>query len=149
MNLVIISVTLTVVAIGAMLAFQAPANAALARSIGDPVWAAAVSFGLGFVLLCCIGLYRGSLPTGLSFSAIPWWALTGGVLGAIWVLAAIWSVPHLGVVTMMSAMVLGQMIAAMVIDSGGIMGLEVRSINPSRLFAIALVSLGVVMSYRS
>jgi len=50
---------------------------------------------------------------------------------------------------MVSAMVLGQLIAAMVIDSGGIMGLEVRSINPSRLFAIALVSLGVVMSYRS
>lgn len=148
MNLVLISVTLTVVVIGAMLAFQAPANAALARGIGDPVWAAAISFGLGFLLLCGIAILRGSSPSLASFQTIPWWALMGGLLGAIWVLAAIWSVPRLGVVTMMSAMVLGQMLAAMIIDSGGIMGLEVRQISPSRILAIGLVSLGVIVSYR-
>lgn len=148
MNIVIISVTLTVVAIGAMLAFQAPANAALARSIGDPVWAAAISFGIGFLLLCSIAIIRGSTPSAGSFQAIPWWALMGGLLGAIWVLAAIWSVPRLGVVTMMSAMVLGQLIAAMIIDSGGIMGLEVRSISPTRILAIGLVATGVIVSYR-
>jgi len=148
MNIVIISVTLTVVAIGAMLAFQAPANAALARSIGDPVWAAAISFGIGFVLLCGIAIMRGSALTIGDFHGLPWWALMGGLLGAIWVLAAIWSVPRLGVVTMMSAMVLGQLIAAMIIDSGGIMGLEVRSISPTRILAIALVATGVFVSYR-
>lgn len=148
MNLVLISVTLTVVAIGAMLAFQAPANAALARGIGDPVWAAAISFGIGLVLLCGIAIFRGSSPSLASFQAVPWWALVGGLLGAVWVLAAIWSVPRLGVVTMMSAMVLGQMLAAIIIDSGGIMGLEVRSISPSRIIAIGLVFMGVVISYR-
>ena len=148
MNIVLISVTLSVVAIGAMLAFQAPANAALARSLGDPVWAAAISFGVGFILLGTIAMMRGSAPGIASLQAVPWWALIGGLLGAIWVLAAIWSVPRLGVVTMMSAMVLGQLIAAMVIDSGGIMGLEVRSISPTRILAIALVALGVCVSYR-
>lgn len=148
MNIVLISVTLTVVAIGAMLAFQAPANAALARSIGDPVWAAAISFGVGFLLLCGIAIFRGSAPSIASFQSVPWWTLMGGLLGAIWVLAAIWSVPRLGVVTMMSAMVLGQLIAAMIIDSGGVMGLEVRSISPTRVIAICLVALGVIVSYR-
>lgn len=148
MNIVLISITLTVVAIGAMLAFQAPANAALARSIGDPVWAAAISFGIGFLLLCSIAIFRSTAPGIASFQAIPWWALMGGLLGAIWVLAAIWSVPRLGVVTMMSAMVLGQLIAAMIIDSGGIMGLEVRSISPTRILAIGLVATGVIVSYR-
>jgi transporter family-2 protein len=93
-------------------------------------------------------MMRGSAPGIASLQAVPWWALIGGLLGAIWVLAAIWSVPRLGVVTMMSAMVLGQLIAAMVIDSGGIMGLEVRSISPTRILAIALVALGVCVSYR-
>lgn len=148
MNLVLITVTLTVVAVGAMLAFQAPANAALARSIGDPVWAAALSFGIGFLLLSGIAIVRGTSPSLNGLQAVPWWALMGGLLGAIWVLAAIWSVPRLGVVTMMSAMVLGQLLAAMIIDSGGIMGLEVRSISPSRILAIGLVSMGVIVSYR-
>lgn len=148
MNLVIISVTLCVVAVGAMLAFQAPANAALARGIGDPVWAAAISFGVGFILLCSIALMRGSGPDIASIQVVPWWALMGGLLGAVWVLAAIWSVSRLGVVTMMSAMVLGQLLAAVIIDSGGIMGLEVRQISASRVVAIALVSLGVIVSYR-
>jgi len=148
MNLILISVTLTVVAIGAMLAFQAPANVALARSIGDPVWAAAISFGIGFVLLCSIAIMRGGAPGLASIQSVPWWALMGGLLGAIWVLAAIWSVPRLGVVTMMSAMVLGQLIAAMIIDGGGIMGLEVRTISPTRVLAIVLVATGVAVSYR-
>lgn len=148
MNLVLITVTLTVVAVGAMLAFQAPANAALARSIGDPVWAAALSFGIGFLLLSGIAIVRGTSPSLNGLQAVPWWALMGGLLGAIWVLAAIWSVPRLGVVTMMSAMVLGQLLAAIIIDSGGIMGLEVRSISPSRILAIGLVSMGVIVSYR-
>jgi len=34
------------------------------------------------------------------------------------------------------------------IDSGGIMGLEVRHISGTRLLAIGLVSLGVAVSYR-
>ncbi|SEW29570.1 transporter family-2 protein [Cognatiyoonia koreensis] len=148
MNLVLISVTLMVVVVGALLAFQAPANAALARGIGDPVWAAAFSFGIGFLLLSAIAIGRGGSPSLASLQAMPWWALMGGLMGAIWVLAAIWSVPRLGVVTMMSAMVLGQLIAAIIIDGGGIMGLETREISSSRIIAIVLVGLGVIVSYR-
>lgn len=148
MNILFIFITLTVITVGAALAFQAPANAALARSIGDPVWAAALSFGIGFVLLSGIAIFRGSSPSLAQIQSIPWWALTGGALGAIWVLAAIWSVPKLGVVTMFSAMVLGQMIAAMMIDSAGMLGLAVRDISATRIASIGFVAIGVILSFR-
>jgi transporter family-2 protein len=148
MNMLIISLTVMIVGVGAALAFQAPVNAALARSIGDPVWAAAISFGIGFLLLGSIAIARGTSPSIAQFQGIPWWALTGGALGAIWVLAAIWSVPRLGVVTMFSAMILGQMIAALAIDSAGILGVAVREISPARIASVSFVAIGVILSYR-
>lgn len=148
MSLFILSVTAMVIFVGAALAFQAPVNAALAKSIGDPVWAAVIQFGIGFTLLAAIALLRGSGPSIAQFKVIPWWALTGGLLGAIWVLAAIWSVLRLGLVTMFAAMILGQLIAALLIDAGGIFGLQARAINPMRVASVCLVACGVMLSYR-
>lgn len=148
MNTLFIFITISIVGVGAALAFQAPINAALATSIGDPVWAAAISFGVGFVLLSAIAIIRGTSPSLRQFQGIPWWALTGGALGAIWVLAAIWSVPKLGVVTMFSAMILGQMIAALAIDSAGMLGLAVRDISAARVASLGFVAIGVLLSYR-
>jgi len=142
-----IFLTATIVIVGAALAFQAPVNAALARSVGDPFWAATMQFGIGFVLLCIIAVTRGGAPGLNEVRAIPWWALTGGALGAIWVLAAIWSIPRLGAVTMFGAMILGQLIAALLIDASGVFGLEARSINPTRLAAVAMVGCGVLLSH--
>jgi transporter family-2 protein len=141
-----IFLTATIVLVGAALAFQAPVNAALARSLGDPLWAAAMQFGIGFVLLGSVALSRGATPGLAELRAIPWWALTGGALGALWVLAALWSIPKLGAVTMFGAMILGQMIAALLIDATGVLGLEARTITVERLMAVGLVAAGVVLS---
>jgi transporter family-2 protein len=70
----------------------------------------------------------------------------GGVLGAIWVWAAIWSVPRLGVVTMFGAMIVGQLLAALLLDARGAFGMEARGIEPTHLLAIAMVAGGVVLS---
>lgn len=148
MTLVFLSTTIFIICVGAILAFQAPANAALARNIGDPVWAAALSFAIGFVLLAAFALLRGTTPQLPNMKGLSWWALSGGALGAIWVLAAIWSVPKLGAVTMFSAMILGQLIAAILIDSHGTLGLAVQNISTSRVFAVLLVFSGVLLSMR-
>ena len=137
---------LAIVFVGATLAFQAPANAVLARTLGDPVIAAALSFGIGFVILSAVALTRGGVPDLDGLREAPWWALMGGALGALWVLAAILAVPRLGVVTMFSAMILGQLIAAVLIDALGGFGLQARDINPQRLSAIALIAAGVYLS---
>ncbi len=81
-----------------------------------------------------------------SLSGVPWWALKGGVLGAVWVWAAIWSVPRLGVVTMIGAMILGQLLAAVVLDARGAFGMEARPIDLTRIIAIAMVASSVVLS---
>ena len=136
-----------VIAVGAALAMQAPINAVLAREVGDPTAAAAISFAIGFIVLAALAWYKGTTAASIAaLTSVPWWALMGGVLGAIWVLAAIWSVPRLGVVTMFGAMILGQLLAAIILDARGAFGMEARPIDLTRMMAIAMVAGGVVLS---
>ena len=52
----------------------------------------------------------------------------------------------LGVVTLIAAMIAGQMTAALVIDATGAFGGQVHPIDARRLLAAALVAGGVVLS---
>ena len=94
---------LAVVSVGGVaVAVQAPVNSALSRAIGNNLFAATISFGVGFVLLLALSTARGAVPTLGDLRAAPWWAWLGGVLGALYVWSAIYSVPKLGVVTMIA-----------------------------------------------
>ena len=135
-----------VIAAGAAATMQAPINAALGRVIDNTLAAAAFSFGIGFLVLFALTL----ATTGPGFlarvGAISPWHLAGGALGAFYVWASLWGVPVLGVVTMVSALVLGQMLTALAIDTLGPFGLPVRELSPQRVLAVVLVAAGLVLS---
>lgn len=131
---------------GAAIAVQAPINAALGRGLGGPVPAAAVSFGVGFLVLFTISILQGSGDAYLRLASVPAWTLLGGLLGAWYVFAAVWGVSSLGVVTLVAALVFGQMAAALVIDATGALGMAVREITPTRLAAAGLVGAGLLLS---
>lgn len=131
---------------GAGIATQAPINATLARSTGDPVAAAAISFGVGFVVLSGIVLARGTLPNLGALAPLPWWAWTGGALGAVYVWAAAWSVDRIGVVSLVAALVFGQLLAALILDAIGAFGMAARDISVTRVLAVILVAGGLLLS---
>ncbi len=131
---------------GAAIATQAPINGRLAAALGDPVAASAISFFVGLVLLAALTLARGGVPSAATLAAVPWWAWTGGALGAFYVWAAITSVGTLGVVTLVAALIFGQMVAAMLLDWVGAFGLAAREISWPRLAGVVLVALGLVLS---
>lgn len=131
---------------GVAVAVQAPINAALGRGLGAAVPAAAVSFGTGFAVLLVLSLLQGLGGSYLKLTQVPLWTLAGGLLGAWYVFSAIWGVASLGVVTMIAALILGQMAAAMVIDATGALGMAVREITPQRIAATGLVMAGLVLS---
>jgi transporter family-2 protein len=131
---------------GVAIAVQAPINATLARHMGDPFAAAAVSFGIGFLVLAVIATLRGSWPPLGALRAVPWWAWSGGALGTVYVTAAIWSVPRIGAVTLVAALILGQMLAALMLDATGAFGLAAREITPARIGATLMVVGGILLS---
>jgi transporter family-2 protein len=137
---------LAIMAGGAAIAVQAPINARLASFVGDSFATAAISFGVGFLLLAAISVARGAVPSLASLSGVPWWAWIGGALGTVYVASALWAVHVLGVVTMVAALILGQLLAALALDATGAFGLAVREISATRIAAVGLVAAGLVLS---
>jgi len=131
---------------GTAIALQAPINAALSRELGGPVPAAAVSFGVGFIVLLAIAFVQGQGGAFLKLPQVPAWTLIGGCLGAWYVLTSVWGVSQLGVVTLVAALILGQMTAAMVIDATGALGVTAREITPTRIASAGLVMAGLLLS---
>lgn len=144
-NQALIAAIVLVVA-GALVSVQAPINAALGRGVGSAIGAATISFGVGFILLLTITLVLGDGPSLLRVGAVPAWLLIGGTMGAVFVFASLWAVPILGVLTMSTLVILGQMVAAIVLDHYGAFGLTQMSISPTRLLAAGLVAAGVILS---
>ena len=141
---------LAMIAGGVAISVQAPINATLSRGIADPILTACISFFVGFVaLLAAWGIsltMRSAGPDLSNLGGLPVWVWIGGVLGTVYVLAALWSVPKVGVLTVVAAAVFGQLMAALVMDAIGAFGLEAREISPTRILAVVMVLGGLVLS---
>lgn len=124
---------------GAVLPLQALINARLGGVSGGPLWAAAISFGLGtLALLLYIGARRIGAPTLGEALQAPWWIWVGGALGAFYVASAIIAVPRLGAAALVAFVICGQVLAAMLLDHFGVLQAP-KPINPTRLLGGALV----------
>src|SRR5918997_2975582 len=101
---------------GGLVALQAPVNSLLGRSIGT--WQAAfVSFAIGTVALACIAaLATGGLGQVADVRHVPWYYLTGGLLGAAYVTSILVAVRTLGAGGVVAATVAGQLAPSIVID---------------------------------
>jgi transporter family-2 protein len=135
-----------IVLAGSMAALQAPMNAALGQGLGSGTAAATVSFGVGFIALMCVLMMTGDAAHLGRVGGVNRWLLIGGCLGAFYVWAILWTIPVLGVVTAISAMILGQLIVALALDAFGPFGLPVTSITPQRVLAVVMVAGGLVLS---
>lgn len=132
---------------GAFVAIQAPINADLARSLGSPLAAAAVSFLAGAVVLGAVTFIVTRLQ-GISIAwhePEPWLFVIGGVLGSVYVTTNILLVPRIGAAALIAFLITGQLIAGMIIDRIGFFGIAVREISLGRLGGACLLIVGALM----
>jgi transporter family-2 protein len=136
---------LAVVIGGAATALQAPTNAKMMGAVGSPVNAAFVSFAVGTAALGLLAVVLQTRPDMAAARALPWYAWIGGLYGAIFVVAAAWGVPRLGVATTIILMVAGQLLLSVVLDHFGAMGMPKQPVSLGRVAGIGLVIAGVLM----
>lgn len=133
---------------GAMTAAQPPTNAVLARASGSPVFAALLSFAVGTLVLIAITLAtRPQLSLG-ALREVPWWAWAGGFYGAFFVAVGAYAAPRLGIASLITIAVAGQMLAALAIDHFGAFGLARAPISLGRVLGVMLIVGGVVLVRR-
>ncbi|MBX2870869.1 MAG: DMT family transporter [Saprospiraceae bacterium] len=137
--------TLAVVA-GAVLPIQAALNAKMGRAVGDPVYAALISFVIG-----SIGLLLYSLVTKVDLSqitaagSVDWSVWSAGLLGAFYVAAVIILVPKIGAALTFGLVVAGQLSFSLLLDHYGWLGMHTHSINWQRLLGVVLIIGGVLL----
>ncbi len=134
---------------GAMIPTQAGINHKMAGVINSPILASLISFCVGtlsmFAYVVASGTPLGNLQSLKDAPVIAW---TGGLLGAFFVTATVVLVPRLGAATTFSLVVAGQMLATIVMDHFGTLGVPVQPVSLGRVAGILLVIAGVVIIRR-
>ena len=137
---------LIAVAAGAGLALQAVINARLRVALDSALWAAITQVLAGFVLLAVLALVlRQPPPFTAAVLKLPWWAWTGGFLGAVYVVASIIATAPLGAAVMIAAVIVGQTAMALLIDHYGWFGVEIQRLSIFRAMGAGLMLLGLVL----
>lgn len=131
---------------GAVLPVQAGLNAKMGRAVGDPVYAALISFVIGSVGLLLYALLAKVDLTQISQSgSVHWSVWTAGILGAFYVAAVIILVPKIGAALTFGLVVTGQLGLSLLLDHYGLLGLPVHAINWQRIMGVLLIIGGVLL----
>jgi transporter family-2 protein len=133
---------------GGLVALQAPVNSLLGRSIGT--WQAAfLSFAIGTVALACIAaLATGGLGQISGVRNLPWYYLTGGLLGAAYVTSILVTVRTLGAGGIVAATVAAQLAVSVVVDHYGLIGVAKHPITLEKVIGVVALGIGTYLVVR-
>jgi bacterial/archaeal transporter family-2 protein len=138
---------LIMLAVSVQFALQAPVNARLAVATGR-VPAALVSFLVGGGGLALAVLLSGGVGGLADIGDAAPWQLTGGLIGAAFVLTALATVPVVGAGGVAAATITGQMVGSIALDARGALGLDIAPVTAARLAGAVLLLAGTALILR-
>jgi transporter family-2 protein len=139
---------LATVAVGGLIALQAPINSGLGKATGT-LPAAAISFTVGTLLLIGIVLVTGQASEVSGAGDVSAYYLIGGLLGAAYVTTVLLTVRTLGAGGVTAATVAGQLTTSVIIDQLGVLGLDKHPITLGRIVGVLLLFGGMLLVIRT
>jgi transporter family-2 protein len=139
-----------IIVAGTLVAMQAGTNVGMQKSLHNPILASAVSFAGGLlslllVLAIYMALHKTPLPKAHQWASAPWWAWTGGTLGAVYVLAGVLTAEKVGTGVFVCLSVTASILASLAIDHFGLVGMHRHAASPGRLLGGALMVAGMIL----
>ncbi|MFT8823759.1 DMT family transporter [Liquorilactobacillus satsumensis] len=130
---------------GSLSATQTAINGHLGSVLHSALNAAFISFFVGSLCLWCIVLGSSSKKTlpRLFNVRFPWWAWSGGLLGAAFVAGNSYLVPLLGTGVVTLIVLLGMIIGSLVVDHFGLFESPRRPLEFTQIFGIVIMIIGV------
>ena len=130
---------------GSMITIQSVLNSALGKKIeilGSVLTATVVSL---FILIISIFVFPGSA----NFKRIPgadeWYLYMGGILGIAILAAPIFLIPKIGATSTLTAIVVGQLLLALILDHYGLFDFPRIQISPTRIVGMLLLGVGAYL----
>lgn len=128
---------------GVFMAVQGSLNSGLSKVTGLLEATLIVQLtGAAAILLIFAGKCLGKGCDFWAMFAAPWYAYLGGVIGVFIVYLVAASIPAVGVANATTAIIVGQVLTAIVIDHFGAFGLERMPCSWHQLLGLALLAIG-------
>ncbi|MGH6873313.1 MAG: DMT family transporter [Rhizomicrobium sp.] len=141
-----VSLALLMFATGVGIPVMAALNSRLGSQLGSP-WAAAFVLFVVAAVVGGIALVIQGLPQGGWLVAPPLY-YAGGLLVAFYVLSITWAAPRMGVANAIFFVLVGQIVAAAIIDRFGLFGALKSPLTAQRAIGIAFMLVGVYLARR-
>src|SRR6201996_3591591 len=131
---------------GALQTCGAAMNGQLNKSLVNPYLASSVSFAIiTFFFMALFFAMPHPLPGLDDLKALPWWAVFGGLVGAVQVFAGLTLVNRVGAGTFMAITVSSALIASLAIDHFGWFRMDVHTVTPLRALGGLLLIAGAAL----
>ena len=131
---------------GVSVVTQQMLNGSLRTALASPAWAGLVSYAGGLITMIVAVVALGErVPSWKTAVDVPWYAWSGGMFGAAFILLAILLLPSLGAATLFALVIAGQVLAAITLDHFGAFGLTPHPVGTAWLLGAALLIAGVVL----
>jgi bacterial/archaeal transporter family-2 protein len=129
---------------GALQTCGAAMNGQLNKSLVNPWLASAVSFAvITFLFTALFFMMPHPLPSQQDLAAMPWWAVIGGLVGAVQVYAGLTLVTRIGAGPFVALTVTAALITSIVVDHSGWFRLAQHPLNIWRVVGGLLLIGGV------
>ncbi|HHU69168.1 MAG TPA: DMT family transporter [Thermoanaerobacterales bacterium] len=127
---------------GVAMAFQGALNSALSKIIG--LWEATflVHASATIVLVFIIFLLKMGKGDFALYHKAPWYLYLGGIIGVLITYGVVTSIPKLGAASATTAIIVGQVLTALIIDQLGLFGLKEISFTWMKFLGLILLSVG-------
>ncbi len=135
--------------VGSLLAVQAAAKVQLSAATGSPFGASTLQLGIGAGLLLGAAAFTGSLDAVALLTDAEGWHLVGGLGSAIYITSGIVLFPRLGAVVTVGLWIAGQMLASLVLDGFGWLGVEPEALGAPEAVGGVAVLAGAALIVRS
>jgi bacterial/archaeal transporter family-2 protein len=135
--------------VGALLAVQAAANVQLSAAMRSPLGASTVQLGVAFALLSAAALATGAGDAVGLLAGATWWHLLGGLGSALYVTAGILLFPRIGAVVSVGLFITGQVLASLVLDTAGWLGVRAQPLGAVNLVGALAVLVGAALIVRA
>jgi transporter family-2 protein len=131
---------------GVAVGLQSPMASMISRRLGvlESVFIVHLGGAL-FALIPQLALGGGRLAL---WRSLPWYLLGAGFLGLMVIGAVSFMIPRIGIAAAVTAIVAGQLLVGSALDHFGWLGAPLRALDPTRIFGLIMVMLGVWLTVK-